>query len=90
MAQAVVDPGELRRFASGLKRFSAELQHGMTIMHGQLLSLGDTWRDQEHLKFVEEFEQAMKSIERFLQATEQHIPFLNRKAERIEDYLQQK
>jgi hypothetical protein len=90
MAQAIVDPGELRRFATGLKRFSADLQHGMTVMHGQLLALGDTWRDQEHLKFVEEFEQAMKSIERFLQATEQHIPFLNRKAERIEDYLQQK
>ncbi len=90
MAQAIVDPGELRRFATGLKRFSADLQHGMTVMHGQLLSLGDTWRDQEHMKFVEEFEQTMKSIDRFLQATEQHIPFLMRKAERIEDYLQQK
>lgn len=90
MSQAIVDPGELRRFASGVKRFCAELQHGMTVMHGQLLGLGDSWRDQEHLKFVEEFEQTMKSIDRFLQASEQHVPFLLRKAERIEDYLQQK
>ena len=33
---------------------------------------------------------ANQSIERFLQASEQHVPFLMRKAERIEDYLQQK
>jgi hypothetical protein len=90
MGQAIVDPGELRRFANNLKRFCNDLQHGMTVMHGQLLGLGDTWRDQEHLKFVEEFEQTMNSIDRFLAASEQHIPFLLRKAERVEDYLQQK
>lgn len=90
MAQAIVDPGELRRFAHNLKRFNGDLQHGLTTIHGQLVGLGDTWRDQEHLKFVEEFEQTMKSMERFIAAANLHIPFLLRKAERIEDYLQQK
>lgn len=90
MSQAIVDPAELRRFANNLKRFNADLQHGLSMLHGQLLNLGDTWRDQEHLKFVQEFEQTMAVMERFMEASGQHIPFLLRKAERIEEYLQQK
>jgi hypothetical protein len=52
--------------------------------------LGSSWRDQEHQKFTEEFEQNMKSIGRFIEANEQYIPFLLRKADRIDEYLQQR
>lgn len=90
MPQAIVDPAELRRFAQNLKRFNADLQTGLGAIHGQMLGLGDTWRDQEHKKFAEEFEQTMKVLARFITAAEEHIPFLLRKAERIEDYLQQR
>jgi len=90
MAKAIVDPDEVRRFAGNLKRFSSDLQNGLAVLHGQLTSLGDTWRDQEHDKFVQEFEQTAQVIERFLAAADQHIPFLLRKAERIEEYLQQR
>jgi WXG100 family type VII secretion target len=90
MSQAIVDPGELRRFAQSLKRFQAELQNNLAVLHGQMVSLGDTWRDQEHLKFVQEFEQTTQMLERFIEAMNQHVPYLQRKAERIEDYLQQK
>ena len=48
MPQAVVDPAEVRRFASNLKRFNADLQTGLASIHGQMVGLGDTWRDQEH------------------------------------------
>ncbi len=90
MPQAVVDPAELRRFAHNLKRFNAELQTGLSALHGQMVGLGDTWRDQEHKKFAEEFEQTMKVLARFIEASTEHIPFLLRKAERIEEYLQQR
>lgn len=90
MAQAIVDPGELRRFAANLKRFSADLQTGLAGLHGQLVALGDTWRDQEHDRFKEEFETTMQVLERFLNVSEEHIPFLLRKAERIEDYMSQR
>jgi WXG100 family type VII secretion target len=90
MAQAVVDPEELRRFASNLKRFNGELHQGMAVLHGQLQNLGDTWRDQEHVKFVQEFEQTLAVMERFIEAANLHIPFLLRKAQRVEEYLQQK
>jgi uncharacterized protein YukE len=90
MSQAVVDPAELRRFAFNLKRFNADLQTNLAGLHGQLLALGDTWRDQEHDKFRQEMEQTMQVLERFIEAGNLHIPFLLRKAERIEDYLQQR
>ena len=90
MAQAIVDPAELRRFAMNLKRFNNELQGQMAALHGQLSGLAQTWRDREADKFAEEFEQTMVAISRFIDASNDHIPFLMRKAERIEEYLQQR
>jgi uncharacterized protein YukE len=90
MAQAIVDPGELRRFAQQLKAFNNDLQTRMAAMHGQLSGLSQSWRDREQVKFTEEFEQTMVVIGRFIEATNQHIPFLLRKAERVEEYLQQR
>ncbi len=62
----------------------------MTVLHGQLIGLGQSWRDREHDKFVEEFEQTMQVVARFVDATNQHVPFLLRKAERVEEYMQQR
>lgn len=90
MAQAIVNPEEIRRFAARLKQFNNELLNQLTVLHGQLSGLGQTWRDREHDKFVEEFEQTMMVMKRFVESTNQHIPFLLRKAERIEEYLQQR
>jgi len=90
MSQAIVDPAELRRFATALKRFNGDLQSNLAAIHGQLVALGDTWRDQEHEKFRQAFEETVHVLERFLEAANIHIPFLLRKAERIEEYLQQR
>jgi uncharacterized protein YukE len=90
MSQAIVDPNELRKFANNLRRFNAELEERMSALAAQLHGLGATWRDQEHKKFVEDFEQQMKAIARYVESTNEHAPFLLRKAERIEEYLQQR
>jgi uncharacterized protein YukE len=90
MAQAVVDPAELRRFAQALRHFNNELQNRMSVIHGQLSGLSQTWRDKEQEKFTEEFEQTLIVINRFIEASGQYVPFLLRKAERVEEYLQQR
>ena len=90
MSKAVVDPGELRRFANDLKRFNETLGNQMAVLHGRLVGLGQSWRVQEHTKFAEEFEQTMKVLNRFVESSNKHIPFLIRKAERVEEYLQQR
>jgi len=90
MAQAIVDPAELRRFAHQLKHFNEELRDRITTLHGQLVGLGDTWRDQEHEHFVQEFEQTLQVIQAFAASADEHIPYLLRKAEKVEQYLQQR
>lgn len=90
MAQAIADPAELRRFAHNLKQFSQDLQTQTAAVRGQFNSLGQTWRDKEHEKFAEEFDRTMQAIARFIEVNQQHIPFLLRKADRIEEYLQQR
>lgn len=89
MPQAIVDPDELRRFARNLQKFNNEVQDRLTLLVGQLVGLGTTWRDQENKKFVEEFEQQVKAISTFIDATNEHVPYLLRKAEYIDQYLQQ-
>ena len=90
MARAVVDPEELRRFAHTLQHFSNELRHQVAVLQGQFAGLGDTWRDQEHEKFAQEFVETMQVVNHFLGTAAQHVPFLLRKAERIDEYLQQR
>lgn len=87
--QAIVSPEDLERFARKLKQFNTQLRDSTTQVQGEFHRLGETWRDQEHQKFAQEFEQTMRVIHRFLQVSDQHIPFLLRKAQRVRDYLQQ-
>ena len=90
MPRAIVDPADLRRFAGGLKHFNTELAHQLSVLQGQFGALGDTWRDQEHEKFAEEFEQTVRVLSHFAASAAEHVPFLLRKAERIEEYLHQR
>jgi uncharacterized protein YukE len=87
MPQAVVDPEELREFARSLKKFNNELRDRARSLANQLTSLGSSWRDQEHVKFVQQFEEGMKTIARFLENNDRHVPYLMRKAEAIDEYL---
>jgi len=90
MSQAIVEPSELRRFAHQLKNFNEELEERIASLTGQLHTLNATWRDGEHKKFADQFEQHLRRIARSIDTTKEYAPFLLRKAERIEEYLQQK
>jgi uncharacterized protein YukE len=82
-----MDPEQVRRFAEELKRFNTELQDKLTSLHARFAALSDTWADQEHAKFAEEFIQTMKALKKFVEISNQQTPFLLRKAQRIEEYL---
>lgn len=90
MPQAIMDPQEVRRFAEELKRFNTELQDRIMSLQARFAALGDTWSDQEHAKFAEEFRQIMKAMKKFIEVSNQQTPYLLRKAQRIEEYLNQR
>ena len=90
MPQAIVDPEELRRFAVSLKKFSGDVQERVSSLNGQLAGLERSWRDQEQKKFAEEFQQQIQVLAKLVEMIDHHIPYLMRKAEIIEEYLQQR
>jgi uncharacterized protein YukE len=90
MAQAIMDPEKVRRFADELQRFNTDLENRLVLLQSRFAALGDTWQDQEHEKFAEEFKLAMKALKKVVELSKEHTPFLLRKAQRIEEYLQQR
>lgn len=85
-----MDPEEVRRFATELKRFNDDVQVRAGSLQARFAALGGTWQDQEHEKFAEEFITTMKVLKKFVEVSEKHAPFLLRKAQRIEEYLDQR
>jgi uncharacterized protein YukE len=90
MAQAIMDPEEVRRFAKELKRFNDDVQIKAQALQARFAALGSTWQDQEAEKFAEEFISTMKVMKKFVEVSEKHTPYLLRKAQRIEEYLNQR
>ena len=90
MSKANVDPGELRRFAMDLKRFTDEIEQLMGQLNGRMNALGGTWRDQEHKKFAEAFVTTTRALAAFVETAGEHCVFLNKKAAAIEQYLNQR
>ena len=90
MAQAIMDPEEVRRFAKELKRFNDDVQVKASSLQARFTALASTWQDQEHEKFAEEFLVTMKVLKKFVEVSEKHTPYLLRKAQRIEEYLDQR
>ncbi|QDT03169.1 hypothetical protein K227x_15510 [Rubripirellula lacrimiformis] len=87
MNQAVVDPDQLRQFASQLHRFAEEMKQRSTGLATQMNQLEQTWRDEQQRKFSDEFTAQMRQMARLIQTTEEHVPYLMRKAEQIDAYL---
>jgi uncharacterized protein YukE len=88
MAQAIVDPEQLRQFAGLLRRYNQQLRDSTTTLTQAMGRLSESWRDQEQHKFVEEFEEQLRQVQRLVERSDQHIPYLLKKAELIEQYLQ--
>ncbi len=84
-----MDPEKVRRFAEELQRFNSDLENRLILLHTRFAA-GATWSDQEHEKFAEEFKTAMKALKKFVELSKEHTPFLLRKAQRIEEYLNQR
>jgi hypothetical protein len=59
-------------------------------LHGRLRGLESTWRDQEQRKFTEAFEATIKVLSNFMESSQQHVSFLSKKANLIEEYLKQR
>jgi len=90
MAKAVVNPAELRRFAQNLQRFNSNLKEEVSGVKRQFSKLSESWQDQEQEKFAEVFEEMVRSLIKFTDTSDRHVPYLLRKADKIQEYLNQR
>lgn len=89
-AQAIANPDDLERFARELHAFNRQMTDSLRQLEAQFGRLSDTWRDEENKKFAQEFAGTVRVLRRFVETAEEHIPFLQRKARRLRDYLNQR
>lgn len=90
MPQAIANPDDLRAFALKLKQFNSTLSDQAAMLGNQLETLAASWRDQENSKFTEQFQEHLRLLAQFVEANNRHIPYLLRKADRLDEYLQQR
>ncbi len=90
MARAIIDPDEVRAFATELKNFNDELQGRMMSLYMRYRTLNETWQDQEQVRFAEEFEKSIKNLKKFIDLANIQAPILMRKADKIDEYLKQR
>lgn len=90
MPQAIANPDELRAFALKLKQFNTTISEQAAMLASQLEALSASWRDQENAKFSEQFQEHLRLLGHFVEVNNSHIPYLLRKADRLDEYLQQR
>lgn len=90
MAQAIVNPEEIRRFIGEMNHFKRELEQNRDRTNAKMRQLGETWKDSEHQRFAQEFENFIRQMNPFLNNIDEYNSFLNRKAAAADNYLQQR
>ena len=90
MPQAIIDPEQVRRFASHLDQSAALIREQKTATMAGSARLHETWRDEKYAHFDQLFVESMKLLERYLQQSEQYSAFLKQKAARAQKYLDQR
>lgn len=82
-------PEALRSFAGRLSQFSQEMQTNQATLRSQFNAVSNTWRDSVQAQFAQELQEAGRILDQFIQQiNEQHIPYVKKKADQIDEYLQ--
>ena len=90
MPRAAVDPDELERFVTALRRFNETSRAELATVSRQFKRLGETWQDEEEARFSQSFDQMVRVMSRFLDESEREVPVLTRKAVAVRAYLERR
>ncbi len=87
MTRVIVDPEELRRFASHLRQISEVLREKKSALSANHRQLEEVWRDVRYAQFEEVFSDSLDRLEKFLIVAERYVDYLQEKARRASVYL---
>jgi hypothetical protein len=86
MSKAIVDPEDVRVFASSLLEMASRLQDGKAHVRSRFGALKGVWRDRKYGQFDQVFSETMTRMEQFLRYSELYAQYLKKKAEKAEVY----
>jgi uncharacterized protein YukE len=81
------DPERLRAFAARLNQFASASDEHLSRLKSAVGHLGQTWRDQEFERFVQQFATAQSRLQAFVEETKRVTPVLEADARKLDDYL---
>lgn len=87
MSQVRGNPQEMRKFAAALRRFTQQLETEVKRIDAQTRSVGQTWNDNEYHKFMQDWEQMLSGIKRFVNEAPRYERHVTKKAADLEAYL---
>jgi uncharacterized protein YukE len=87
MTQAIVDPDEVRRFATLLQEMAAYVHDRKTHVKSSFNELHSVWRDQKYSQFDKVFEESVTRLDQFLRSAQLYADYLKRKAGIVDEYL---
>jgi hypothetical protein len=82
-SQVHVDPEQLRAFSEILAQFAQRVHEFDAKFAHEVDRLGNTFRDQDYVKFREAFLSSRQLLKRFVEETRKVVPDLKRDAELI-------
>ena len=85
--RAEVVPEEVRVFEGSLTRTTAGIQDSLGLLRMDVSRLGEAWRDQEYVRFCEEFDVVLRALDTFVSRSQEYSAYLLRKAGAAEDYI---
>lgn len=81
------DLDALESFMTALKTFSDDFGGMVQALQGKWGELGEYWRDQEHERFADRWDEAVAVMQRFLDQAPDYIDHLESKAGPLRAYL---
>lgn len=89
MAQDVLvkDLDAMRDLSSDLKGLSEQLVEFFHAAQREISNVGESWRDDQYIKFAEEFNVDVQNVERMAQKFRDYATHIDKKIEPLESYM---
>jgi hypothetical protein len=87
MTRIVLNPEELRRFASFLEAQCGELRGRKSAIEAAFCQLAEYWKDKKQHRHEADFEYTSKLLDAFLAHSDAYMSYLRKKARKADAYL---
>ena len=86
--RAIIDLDELHTFNNNLANICGQMRERKEHINHEFRELHEVWRDANYESFSKVFDETIKELEQFLRVSEMYAEYLQKKGQKVEQYLQ--